>query len=164
MMKFIFIIFTTIIFNISCKDCKPIQIPYEDDEQYEAFIVKEVNLTYFIGQSSIIRNRGFINNPDLQIELPLTNTSDYDGIFKVLFEVKSNQDAISFEESQFIASKQAFTFNITKEINRYTFESELRLSTKVVSPLVRQTQKVLKTRKVIRTKLCYPCQEDCSKY
>ena len=150
----------------SCKDCTPIVIPYEEEEQYETIEEVTEPLTYYKGQGRYERIMGYSllgTNPRMHVSLPIRNTSAVGGVFSVAFEMESSQDAITIYGQNYIPPGETYIFDIEEEINPNTFMTNISLNTNVTAPLETQKRMVIKTRKVVNYKLCHPCEEDCSK-
>lgn len=132
------LIFFILIFYYSCKDCTPIEIPYEEEEQYETIEEVEAPLSYYKGQGTYNRIMGYSllnSNPKIHVTLPVRNTSDVGGVFRASFKVGSSQDEIGIYGQNHIPARETFTFDIEKEINLNTSMTYISLSTNVEPPM-----------------------------
>ena len=64
-------------------------------------------------------------NPKLKVYCTVTNTSDYGGVFKFYATLSSQGNKVNFEDEQFLASSATATFSEEKEINPYSFETNV---------------------------------------
>ncbi|NVO09601.1 MAG: hypothetical protein HXX16_06545 [Bacteroidales bacterium] len=93
---------------------------------------KEVPLTYLIKDNKLFYDREsgatlLGVNPKLKVYTTITNTSDYGGVFKFYAKLSSQGNTVEFSEEQFIASGQAVTFSQVKDINPYSFQTNVQV-------------------------------------
>ncbi len=90
----------------------------------------EIILTYLVKNKSMYYNRTngatlLSENPKLKVYCTVTNTSDYGGVFKFYATLSSQGNKVNFEDEQFLASGATATFSEEKEINPYSFETNV---------------------------------------
>jgi len=74
-------------------------------------------------------------NPKMQVSVTITNTSDYGGVFKFYAKLSSQGNSIEFNEEKYIKSGETVTLTQEKEINPYSFESNVNVdSWEIIAP------------------------------
>lgn len=161
-MKLFFI--TLFFLTVSCKDCYDIQVPYYEEEPYEAIEEETRSLTYEDAKASIGRIDGlalFGKNPKIFIDVILRNTDEKGGSFNIIANVSSQGNKITIEGSQYIESGELAEFRIEKEVNPFTFETNTDFTWEITAPSLTFQKKVTKYRTITKFRSCNTCEENC---
>ncbi len=118
---------------LSCND--PGSNNKSRDSRQEAYTViekQEVTLTYLVDDNNLEYDRidGMIlldELPRLKVYCTVTNTSDYGGNFVFYATLSSQGNQIEFRDEEYIGSGEKVTFSQEKEINHYSFESNVKV-------------------------------------
>jgi hypothetical protein len=102
---------------------------------------QNITLTYLVKDNNLYYNRitGAIllgENPKLRVYTTVTNTSDYGGVFKFYAKLSSQGNSIEFQNEKYIGSGSTVTFSEEKEINPYSFETNVKVdSWGIIAPI-----------------------------
>lgn len=88
---------------------------------------------------------GFVQ-PKLTVNCYITNTSAYDGMFKVHFVFNSQGDEVNFSASEYVRAGERKLFSIEKEINHFTFQTNVSCKISVDAPVIQVDQQVTRYR------------------
>jgi len=93
---------------------------------------QSVTLSYLIKDNNMHYQRiaGVVllgENPKMKVYATVTNTSDYGGVFKFYAKLSSQGNTIEFNNEQYIASGSTIEFSEEKEINPYSFETNVKV-------------------------------------
>ena len=148
----------------SCNDCHEIDVPYTEEEPYNAIEETDIQLTYTIGENKYRRVPGLlIDNPYLEAWTEITNTGDKGGEFTVTNKFKTTlDDEINFEDTKYIGSGSTEKFYFKKELDMYVQVKSIGYN--VSAPYVKVSKEVTKTRTITKYRKCNTCEEDCGEY
>lgn len=118
------------LFAIILQSCN--STPKTRQEQYMVVEKKEITLTYLISDNTMHYHRtsGAIlwgENPKMEVNCVVTNTSDYSGVFKFYAELTSQGDVLNFQDEQYIGAGSTVELSEEKEINPYSFEANVKV-------------------------------------
>ena len=101
---------------------------------------QKITLTYWADANKMHYERltGVIlleQNPRLKVYATVTNTSDYGGVFKFHAQLSSLGNTIEFNQEKFIAAGATVDFVQAKEINPYSFKTDIHVvEWKIIAP------------------------------
>lgn len=166
-MKWMFSLFVVISFFTTCKDCKNKVVSYTIEEPYTETEMTNVELTSEIVPNSMRyeRNGGLLvlgENPKISMIAVIKNTSETDGTFEFSARVSSQGDIIDFKKSVFVSALSTAEVRIEKEINPFSFKTNLELvDYSIENPTVVKEKEVTKFRTVVKTRECNTCDKNC---
>jgi hypothetical protein len=156
----------------SCEECVEVDVPYIEEEAYTVTESTNVTLSYEISNRKIYYSRiegtntWLINvKPVMKIWTTVTNTDKYGGAFTFSGTISSLGNSFDFSESRYISAGNTYQFVIEKEINHYSFETDVKVDEwSVEAPTVTVDKPVTKYRDVTKYRKCNTCVEDCGEY
>lgn len=155
--------FVFLIFFISCRDCRDIQVPYYEEEPYEAIDEVDKILEYNVEESTWNRIDGMTLlgvKPILKAKTIVVNKSDYGGEFKVVKTFKSElRGVFTLEDTKYLSSGETIEFNFEQELNDY--ESVYSIGYDVTPPTIKVKERVTKMRTITKYRTCNSCDENC---
>lgn len=157
----------SLIFLNACQDCTPITVSYAEEEPYIDIEEVKVRLTYDIQNDKVYCERHpgaalFGTKPRLSARCFVTNTSEYDGHFRLYCTLRSgdNQEILLSKE-QFIEAGRSSYISAEEEIMHYTFENVEIADSGIEPPTIKIKNEVKKVRTVTKYRQCNPCEEEC---
>lgn len=91
----------------------------------------------------------FGTNPTLKAYCDVTNTSEHNGVFKFHATLSSQGNTVDFEDEKFIKSGESVQLSEEKEINPFSFETNVHVKNwGVDAPTITETKEVIKYRTV----------------
>ena len=122
----------------SCKHVR--KVPYTVMEKVS------VELTYSQERGEWNREDGLPGfvHPKLTGNCYITNTSAYDGMFKMHFVFNSQGDEVNFSSSEYVRAGERKLFSIEKDINHFTFQTNVGCKISVETPVIQVDQQVTK--------------------
>ena len=148
---------------ISCRDCRDIQVPYYEEEPYEAIETERIELTYLVGENESHRESGlslFGIKPKIITKKEITNTGNKGGVFEVKVKYLTTlNDTIILRDSKFIGAGQTILFEMEQELQDLVTVKPLGLV--VFPPTVEIQKRVTKFRRITKFRLCNTCEENC---
>jgi len=152
---FLFIgVFLSIEFIQSCQNCDLVDVPYTEQEAYIEMETQDIKLTYSIEDDNVYYSRIdgtilFGDNPQLKVHCIVTNTSENGGEFEFYATLSSQGDKVDFSQKRYIGAGDTYDFEITKEINSYTFQANVEVDDwGIIAPTVSVEKEVTKYRDV----------------
>ncbi len=131
----LFASFILMAFFISCGET-------ERKSHKEAFTVieqQEVTLEYIV-KDGLYHHRtdailaGFVSNPKMKVYCTVTNTTNYNGVFKLYATMSCQGDKIEFNAEEFIPAGSAKEISCEKEINPFSFEADVKIDNWGITP------------------------------
>lgn len=138
---------TTFLQLIICFSMLVLLSCHHTPQPYTVYENREVILSYLVKDNKIYYERTMGAallgvNPKMKVFCTLTNTSDYSGVFKLKATLMSQGNSLVFEKEQFIASGATALLSEEKEINPYTFETNVSVSWNIEAPKKTLTEPV----------------------
>ncbi|HRN35176.1 MAG TPA: hypothetical protein PLC76_13575 [Saprospiraceae bacterium] len=171
-MKLLIKIFIAIIFfsQLSCKNCDPVKVYYNEEEPYEEEVSDEIELTYSLISQGVQLHREagailFGTNPKLTASIVIQNTSSESGTFSFTYNASDGQNSILFFGQREIPANATLEISDTKEIPPNSFNppnTNQGSLPEIIAPKKKITKKVTKYRTVQKERMCNPCQEQCN--
>jgi len=124
------------------------QEPYVETEK------TQITLTYLVNEKTMFYKREggailFGSNPRLKAYCDITNTSEHDGVFKFYATLTSQGNSVEFEDEKFIKSGQSARLSEEKEINPFSFETNVVVDKwGIKAPTITESKEVIKYRTV----------------
>jgi hypothetical protein len=163
---FIILFFFSILLN-SCKNCETKTVSYVEQEPYQTTEKEFEKLKYHVSDGKIHYGRidGAIlvgDNPSVQVKCSVINDGNEGGEF-VLYAVLSCQgDKIEIRESKFIPAQSIGEFEVKKEVNPFSFKTEIQVDDwGIIAPTVETEKIVTKYKDIVKYKQCNTCNGDC---
>jgi len=157
-----------LLFLYSCKqDCIDVDVPYTEQESYTDTEQETIKLEYNIENGGLYHKRIqgavlFSENPKLEIYCTVRNISKEGGEFELYATLSSQGDKIDFNKAAYIGAGETYMFDITKEINPYSFSANIEVDTwGINAPYVKVEKEVTKYRDVTKYRKCNTCVENC---
>lgn len=154
------------IFGMACKDCVDVDVPYTEEEPYEAIEAVEETLTYVVGESTWYREDGATLlgiKPKLIASAIITNTGKEGGVFEINGNFKTTlEDEIVLRDSKYIASGASEKFEFEEELDDYVQVKPDGIN--VIPPIVKIERLVTKYKTITKYRKCNTCVEDCGEY
>lgn len=154
------------VFAVACKDCVDVDVPYTEEEPYEAIEEVEETLTYVVGESTWYREDGATLlgiKPKLIASAIITNTGKEGGVFEVNGKFKTTlEDEIVLRDSKYIAPGSSEKFEFEEELEDYVQVKPDGIN--VIPPVVKIEKMVTKYKTVTKYRKCNTCVEDCGEY
>ena len=149
---------------ISCKDCRDIQVPYYEEEPYEAIEDVDYTLTFIAEEPVVGREMGLQLlgvKPKAKGEVTIKNTSNYGGVFEieVYFKRSLEEEQFRLTNSKYIDAGATETIQVEKEIE-YN-EATKAISYNVFAPTKTIQKSVTKFRTITKYRPCNTCEEEC---
>ncbi|NOT37852.1 MAG: hypothetical protein HOP11_10785 [Saprospiraceae bacterium] len=167
MKNFNFLTSAIIIFCLTqCgKKCEDVNIPYTVRESYTEMVSKSLELDYQKSSLYYERIPGailFDELPQLKTKCTISNSSKYGGNFILSARIESQGQNITFNESFYIPAYSTKDCEMVKNINHYSFQSDIELSSwKVTAPTITVQVEETRYRDVTKYRLCNTCDPAC---
>ena len=155
------LVLTTVLFACfsiviqSCGENRNRQTRRSHEEAYTVNEKEEVTLTYLIENDKIYYERtdgvlaGLFANPRMKVYCTVTNTSDYNGTFKLYATMSSQGQKIEFEDEKFLKSGDTKILEQEIEINPCSFETGVEIDKwGIIAPRITVEKEVTKYRTV----------------
>ncbi|MFZ4401319.1 MAG: hypothetical protein ACOYO1_14870 [Bacteroidales bacterium] len=146
-----FVIIISFIFIQSCGE----NTRKSHEEQYTEIEKEEVTLTYLVQGNKIYYHRtdavlaGLVSNPKMKVYCTVTNTSDYNGTFKLNAKLSSQGNTLSFEDEEYLTAGSTKEFSQEFEINPFSFETNVDIDNwGITAPTITVDKEVIKYRTV----------------
>jgi len=123
-------------------------------EPYAEIEKTQITLTYLVSEKTMFYKREggailFGTNPRLKAYCDITNTSEHDGVFKFYATLSSQGNSVEFEDEKFIKSGESVRLSEEKEINPFSFETNVAVDKwGVTAPTITESKEVIKYRTV----------------
>ncbi|NOT37873.1 MAG: hypothetical protein HOP11_10890 [Saprospiraceae bacterium] len=160
------ICFVALISFTQCSNkCEDINVPYTVRESYKELVHKSITLDHQMSRLSYQRIPGAIlidELPQLKANCTISNSSKYSGNFTLAARFESQGQSVILEETFFIPAYTTKQCEIVKEINHYSFQSDIEVSSwDVTAPTITVQVEETRYRDVTKYRLCNTCDPAC---
>ncbi|WP_404812706.1 hypothetical protein ACIRNY_04545 [Capnocytophaga canimorsus] len=165
--KIIISLFLLGLFSCS-QECIEIDVPYTDSEPYTDIEKERVELGYKVIDNKMWSERIqgailFGENPKMKVYTRVANISEHGGVFAFYAKLNSQGQTVEFRKEEYIPSGTTKEISITKEINPFTFQAEVKIEKWYIkAPIVTIDKEVTKYRTIRKYRKCNTCVEDCA--
>ena len=133
------LIFSTLL-CFSCRHVK--KVPYTTVER----VNEELTFSQERGEWNRVNGIPGFQHPKLKGNCYVTNTSAYDGTFKVHFVFNSQGEEVDFVSSEYARAGERKYFSVEGNINHFTFENNVECSVNVEPPVIQVDKQVTRYR------------------